>query len=253
MIFVVYNELDIYSSIRLNRFMKTSRKRRFKNELYDQFARLAKALGSGRRIELIDLLVQGERTVEALAEETEQSVANTSQHLQVLRHARLVETTRAGNYIRYRVADEHVLRLWFAFRAVGEARLAEIGVLLQAFLGDRRLLQAVSCDELRRRIDEHSVVVLDVRPALEYDAGHIHGARSIPITELRARLKELRKSREVVAYCRGPYCVFADEAVELLRAEGYKAFRLEVGFPEWKVLGFPIAVSLPSDPAKEVV
>ena len=233
--------------------MKTSRKRRFKNELYDQFARLAKALGSGRRIELIDLLAQGERTVEALAEETEQSVANTSQHLQVLRHARLVETTRAGNYIRYRLADEHVLRLWFAFRGVGEARLAEIEALVQSFLGDRKLLQSVSCDELRRIIDEHGVVVLDVRPAVEYDSGHIQGARSIPITELRTRLKELRKGREVVAYCRGPYCVFADEAVALLRAEGYQAFRLEVGFPEWKVLGFPVAAGLSSGPGKEVV
>lgn len=233
--------------------MKSSRRRQFKNKLYDQFARLAKALGSGRRIELIDLLAQGARTVESLAEETEQSVANTSQHLQVLRHARLVETTRAGNYIRYCLADEHVLRLWFAFRGVGEARLAEIGTLVQSFLGDRKLLQAVSCDELRRRVDERGVVVLDVRPAVEYDAGHIHGARSIPITELRTRLKELRKSREVVAYCRGPYCVFADEAVALLRAEGYQAFRLEVGFPEWKILGFPIAAGLSSSPAKEVV
>ncbi len=233
--------------------MKPSQKRLFKNELYDQFARLAKALSSGRRIELIDLLAQGERTVEALAEETAQSVANTSQHLQVLRHARLVETTRAGNYIRYRLADERVLRLWFAFRGVGEARLAEIGELVQSFLGDRKLLQGVSCGELRRRIDEHSVVVLDVRPAVEYDAGHIQGARSIPVTELRGRLKELRKSREVVAYCRGPYCVFADEAVALLRAEGYQASRLEVGFPEWKTLGFPVAPPPSSVPGKEVV
>jgi rhodanese-related sulfurtransferase len=233
--------------------MKTPRKRRFKNELYDQFARLAKALGSGRRIELVDLLAQGERTVEALAEEAEQSVANTSQHLQVLRNARLVETTRAGNHIRYRLADDHVLRLWIAFRGIGEARLAEIGALVKTFLGDRGLLQPLSCDELRRRIDERSAVVLDVRPALEYGAGHIHGARSIPITELRTRLKELRKSREIVAYCRGPYCVFADEAVALLRAEGYKASRLEVGFPEWKAFGLPVAAGLSSGRANEAL
>jgi rhodanese-related sulfurtransferase/DNA-binding transcriptional ArsR family regulator len=219
--------------------METTRKRQFKNELYDQFARLAKALGSGRRLELIDLLAQGERTVEALSEETEQSVANTSQHLQVLRHARLVETTRSGNHIRYRLADDHVLRLWLAFRNVGEARLVEIGALVQTFLGDRDGLQPVSNDELQRRINERSIVVLDVRPAVEYDAGHIHGARSIPIAELRTRLKDLPKSRQIVAYCRGPYCVFADEAVAILRSKGYKAFRLEGGFPDWAIQGLP--------------
>jgi rhodanese-related sulfurtransferase len=223
--------------------MESSHKRQFKNELYDQFARLAKALGSGRRLELIELLAQGERTVEALAEETEQSIANTSQHLQVLRHARLVETTRAGNHIRYRLAGDHVLRLWLAFRDLGDARLTEIGALVQTFLSDRERLQAVSIKELRRRIDERSVVVLDVRPAVEYEAGHIHGARSIPITELRTRLKDLPKSREIVAYCRGPYCVFADEAVAVLRNNGYKAFRLEGGFPDWAIQGLPTSSS----------
>ena len=223
--------------------MESSCKRQFKNELYDQFARLAKALGSGRRLELIELLAQGERTVEALAEETEQSIANTSQHLQVLRHARLVETTRAGNHIRYRLADDHVLRLWLAFRDLGDARLTEIGALVQTFLSDRERLQAVSIKELRRRIDERSVVVLDVRPAVEYEAGHIHGARSIPITELRTRLKDLPKNREIVAYCRGPYCVFADEAVAVLRNNGYKAFRLEGGFPDWAIQGLPTSSS----------
>jgi rhodanese-related sulfurtransferase len=223
--------------------MESYRKRQFKNELYDQFARLAKALGSGRRLELIELLAQGERTVEALAEETDQSIANTSQHLQVLRHARLVETTRAGNHIRYRLADDHVLRLWFAFRDLGDARLTEIGALVQTFLSDRERLQAVSIKELRRRIDERSVVVLDVRPEVEYEAGHIHGARSIPITELRTRLKDLPKNREIVAYCRGPYCVFADEAVAVLRNNGYKAFRLEGGFPDWAIQGLPTSSS----------
>jgi rhodanese-related sulfurtransferase len=223
--------------------MESSRKRQFKNELYDQFARLAKAFGSGRRLELIELLAQGERTVEALAEETDQSIANTSQHLQVLRHARLVETTRAGNHIRYRLADDHVLRLWLAFRDLGDARLTEIGALVQTFLSDRERLQAVSINELRRRIDERSVVVLDVRPAVEYEAGHIHGARSIPTTELRTRLKDLPKNREIVAYCRGPYCVFADEAVAVLRNNGYKAFRLEGGFPDWAIQGLPTSSS----------
>ncbi len=223
--------------------MESSRKRLFKNELYDQFARLTKALGSGRRLELIELLAQGERTVEALAEETEQSIANTSQHLQVLRQARLVETTRAGNYIRYRLADDRVLRLWLALRDIGEARLSEITQLVRTFLGDREHLQAVSGDELRRRLAERLVVVLDVRPAVEYEAGHIHGARSMPIAELRNRLKELPKSRAIVAYCRGPYCVFADEAVALLRRKGYKAYRLEGGFPDWAIQGLPTASS----------
>jgi rhodanese-related sulfurtransferase len=215
-------------------------KRRFKNELYDQFARLAKAMASGRRLELIDLLAQGPRTVEALAEESDQSVANTSQHLQVLRHARLVETSRRGNYVHYRLADDYVARLWTAMRSAGEVRLAEVGSLVQTFLGDRGSLQPMSQDELMERLEHRDVIILDVRPVLEYNAGHIAGARSIPIGELNSRLQELPKSRRIVAYCRGPYCVFADEAVMRLRTQGYKAFPLEGGFPEWKLRGFPV-------------
>ena len=225
--------------------MAGSDKRHFKNELYDQFARLAKAMASGRRLELIDLLAQGPRTVESLAEETEQSVANTSQHLQVLRQGRLVETTRRGNHIHYRLADDHVLRLWTGLRIAGEARLAEIGSLVQTFMSDRGALRPVSQPELRRQMEEGQIIVLDVRPASEYNAGHIAGARSIPIEELNSRLRELPKSRRIVAYCRGPYCVFADEAVMRLRASGYKAVLLEGGFPEWKLRGFPVT----SDPA----
>jgi rhodanese-related sulfurtransferase/DNA-binding transcriptional ArsR family regulator len=220
--------------------MAVSPKRRFKNDLYDQFARLAKAMASGRRLELIDVLAQGPRTVEALAEETDQSVANTSQHLQVLRQARLVETSRRGNYIHYRLADDHVLRLWMALRRAGEERLAEVGSLVEAFMSDRGSLQPVSQNELRRRLEDREVIILDVRPAPEYDAGHIAGARSIPISELNSRLRELPKSRRIVAYCRGPFCVFAGEAVTRLRAHGYKAFVLEGGFPEWRLRGFPI-------------
>jgi rhodanese-related sulfurtransferase len=219
--------------------MQGSEKRRFKNELYDQFARIPKALASGRRLELVDLLAQGERTVEALAGETGQSVANTSQHLQALRRARLVETTRSGNHISYRLADDRVVRLWLALREAGESRLAEIGSLVNGFLGDRGKWQAVSCEELRRRLEDRRVVVLDVRPELEYRAGHIAGARSIPIGELERRLKELPRTSAIVAYCRGPYCVFADEAVALLRGRGYKASRLESGFPEWAALALP--------------
>jgi rhodanese-related sulfurtransferase/DNA-binding transcriptional ArsR family regulator len=218
------------------------RKRRFKNDLYDQFARLAKAMASGRRLELIDLLAQGPRTVESVAVETEQSVANTSQHLQVLRQAGLVETSRRGNHIYYRLADDHVLRLWAALRIAGEARLAEIGALVQTFLSDRGALQPVSQIELRRQMEGRKVIVLDVRPISEYNAGHIAGARSIPSEELNSRLRELPKSRRIVAYCRGPYCVFADEAVMRLRARGYKACILEGGYPEWKLRGFPVTI-----------
>jgi rhodanese-related sulfurtransferase/DNA-binding transcriptional ArsR family regulator len=220
--------------------MTASRKRHFKTELYDQFARLAKAMASGRRLELIDLLAQGPRTVESLAEETDQSVANTSQHLQVLRQARLVETSRHGNYIHYRLADDHILRLWTALRTAGELRLAEVESLVQAFMSDRAALQAISRDELRRRLEDRKVIILDVRPASEYNAGHIAGARSVPIDELNSRLRELPKSRTIVAYCRGPFCVFADEAVMRLRARGFKAFLLQGGFPEWKLRGFPV-------------
>lgn len=235
-----YAEFDIYSSIRLNRCNVDSRKRRFKDEVYDQFARLAKAMSSGRRLELIDLLAQGPRTVESLAEETKQSVANTSQHLQVLRQARLVETARRGNHIYYRLADDHVLRLWTGLRSAGEARLAEIGSLVRIFLSNRGALQPVSQDELLRLLGNREVIILDVRPMSEYNAGHIAGARSIPIRELKSRLRELPRSRRIVAYCRGPYCVFADEAVLHLRTLGYKALPLEGGFPEWKLRGFPV-------------
>jgi rhodanese-related sulfurtransferase len=218
--------------------MADSRKRRFKNELYDQFARLAKAMASGRRLELIDLLAQGPRTVESLAAETERSVANTSQHLQVLRKARLVETSRRGNHIHDRLADDHVLRVWTALRVAGEVRLAGIGSLARTFMSDRGALQPISQDELRRRLEDREVVILDVRPVSEYNAGHIAGARSIPIRELNLLLRELPKSRRIVAYCRVPFCIFADEAVMRLRARGHQASLLEGGLPELR--GFPV-------------
>jgi rhodanese-related sulfurtransferase len=220
-------------------------KRRFKNELYDQFARMAKAMASGRRLELIDLLSQGPRSVEALADETDQSVANTSQHLQVLRQARLVETARRGNHIHYRLADDHVLLMWTALRRAGETRLAEVGSVVQTFMGDRGTLRPVSQEELKERLERREVILLDVRPALEFNAGHITGARSMPIDELGSRLRELPKSRRIVAYCRGPYCVFADEAVLRLRAEGYKAFPLDGGVIEWKLRGLPVTTDSP--------
>lgn len=222
--------------------MKTDEKRHFKMLLYEQFARMGKALASPHRLELLDVLSQGERTVEALAGETGMSVANASQHLQILRAARLVETRRAGVSIYYRLAGEQVGTLWLQLRACGEEHLAEIDQLVTTFLQDRTSFRPVTVDELREAMHEERVILLDVRPQEEYQAGHLPGAHSIPVTELEARLTELPQEREIVAYCRGPYCVFADEAVSLLRTHGYSAHRLEEGVPEWRQLGLPIEV-----------
>lgn len=215
--------------------------RAFKDPLYDQFARIAKAVANPHRLELIDLLAQGERRVDELAREAQLSVANASQHLQALRQARLVETRRAGTAVHYRLADERVFRLWQVIRELGEARLAEIDQLARAFLADRQGFEAIDAPTLLARLREDDVLVLDVRPETEYLAGHIPGARSIPVAELAARLQEVPAGREIVAYCRGPYCVFSDEAVALLRARGYDARRLDVGLPDWRSAGLPVA------------
>jgi rhodanese-related sulfurtransferase/DNA-binding MarR family transcriptional regulator len=212
-----------------------------KDALFDGFAAVAKALSSGRRAELIDVLAQGERTVDALAAEIGQSVANTSQHLQVLARAGLVTSRRDGTRIHYRVASETVGELWAALRAVAVERVAGFEELVDAYVGDRSGLEAVPRDELVRRLHDPATVVLDVRPLAEYAAGHIAGARSVPFTELRRRLRGVSKDQEVVAYCRGPYCVYADDAVRELRRRGYRARRLEDGFPEWRHAGLPIA------------
>jgi rhodanese-related sulfurtransferase len=188
----------------------------------------------------LELLAQGERTVEELAAESGMSVANTSQHLKALREAQLVAVRREGLYARYRLANEQVFALWQALRDLGSARLTEIRQIVETYLTDREILNGITCIELQQRLKNRSVVVLDVRPEREYQAGHVAGARSIPLTELRARLKELPKRKEIVAYCRGPYCVYADEAVALLRLRGRKATRLETGFPDWKAQGLPV-------------
>jgi rhodanese-related sulfurtransferase/DNA-binding transcriptional ArsR family regulator len=210
--------------------------------LFDEFARVAKALASGRRLELLDVLANGERTVEALAGEVALSVANTSQHLQVLRQAGLVITRREGTSIHYRLAGPEVFELWRALRTLAATRLAEVERLAAAYLGARDQLEPVTRQELARRLgDGDPVVVLDVRPAAEHAAGHLPGAVSIPVEELRRRLAELPRDRDIVAYCRGPYCAFAQEAVELLRQEGFSARRLEDGLPEWRAAGLAVS------------
>jgi rhodanese-related sulfurtransferase/DNA-binding transcriptional ArsR family regulator len=217
-------------------------KRSFKNELYQQFARVGKALSSPHRIEMMELLAQRERTVESLADELGQTMGNASAHLQVLREARLVEARKEGLYVHYRVADDVVLELLERVRRVAEARLAEVDRLVRSYLGDRSDMDAIGFDELKARLKADSVILLDVRPAEEYAAGHIAGAVSIPHDQLEDRLREIPKDREVVAYCRGPYCVFADQAVALLKGKRRKARRLVAGFPEWKSAGLRVSV-----------
>ena len=213
-----------------------------KTALYDELALVGKALASGRRMELLDLLANGERTVEGLASEAGLSVANTSQHLQVLRQGGLVATRREGTWVYYRLADPAVSGLWRLVRGVGSARLAAVRQLAAAYLGDRDQLEPVTREELARRLrNGDRLVVLDVRPASEHAAGHIPGAVSIPVQELRRRLAELPADQEIVAYCRGPYCAFAHEAVALLRQEGFAARRLEDGWPEWEAAGLAVA------------
>src|SRR5437764_12624340 len=215
--------------------------REVKDPLYEQFARVGKVLGSARRIELLDLLAQGERSVDELAELTGMEVANTSAHLQVLRGARLVETRKAGTRVFYRLAGDEVTGLLVALQRVAQVRLAEVGEVVRAHLADPDELEPIGRDELLERATRGEIVVLDVRPAEEYQAGHIPGAVSIPVEELEARLGELPDGVEVVAYCRGPYCVFAREAVRLLRGRGRAARRLLEGLPGWRLDGLPVA------------
>ena len=221
--------------------MKRSVGRVYKDELFGHFARIGKALASPQRLEFLDLLANCEWSVEALARETQQSVANTSRHLQVLRSARLVETRREGVTIYYRLADPAVLPLWYALRDLGTLRLAEVEKLVNAYLHDRQALEAIDCTELQARLQEDAVLVLDVRTAQEYQAGHIAGALSLPLEALESRLAELPKTTEIVAYCRGPFCVLAGAAVAQLQAAGFRARRLEGGFPNWQASGLPVA------------
>jgi rhodanese-related sulfurtransferase/DNA-binding transcriptional ArsR family regulator len=215
-------------------------KRAFKDGLYQQFARIGKALSSPHRIEMMELLAQRERTVESLADELGLTMGNASAHLQVLREARLVEARKQGLFVHYRVADDVVLHLLASLRRTAESRLAEVDRLVASFFGDRAGMDAIGFDELAARLKAGSVILVDVRPAEEYVAGHIPGAISIPHDELEGRLRELPRDQEVVAYCRGPYCVFADQAVATLRGKRRKARRLEGGLPEWKTAGLAV-------------
>jgi rhodanese-related sulfurtransferase/predicted transcriptional regulator len=211
-----------------------------KAALYDALAESAKALANGRRAELIDVLAQGERPVEELAAEIDQSVANTSHHLQRLLRSGLVRTRRAGTRIYYALASPAVARLWQAMRSAAEEHVAGLERLAEDYLGDRSTLDTITRDELRNRLRAGDVVVLDVRPLPEYQAGHIPGAISVPINHLEHRLSEIANGAEVVAYCRGPYCVYADRAVRILAERGRAAYRLEDGFPEWALAGHPV-------------
>lgn len=214
----------------------------FKDAIYEQFSRIGKAVSSPKRLELLDLLCQGERTVEALAKEAGLTTANASQHLQVLRGARLVDTDKDGLFVIYRLADRAVCEFFRSMRVLAENRLAEVEQIKRQFLEGKEGMAPVNRDELLTRIREGASIVLDVRPIEEYRAGHIPGALSISLKDLKRRLSDLPRGQEIVAYCRGPYCVLAVEAVEMLRAEGFDAVRLEEGIQDLRAIGFPIAV-----------
>jgi rhodanese-related sulfurtransferase len=211
-----------------------------KDALFDGLASVAKALGSGRRAEIVDVLAQGGRSVEDLAAEISQSVANTSHHLQILLRGGLVTTRREGTRIHYSLAHRRVAELWAAVRDVAGTQVAELDQLATTYLGNRSALDTISRDELAGRLRDGDVVVLDVRPEPEFLAGHIAGAVSLPIEEITRRLRTIPRDKQVVAYCRGPYCVYADDAVRTLRSGGYQAARLDDGFPEWARAGLPV-------------
>jgi len=215
-------------------------KRDFKDRLYGEFARIGKAIASPHRLEILEILAQGERTVESIAAETGLSVANTSRHLQQLRQAQLVLARREGLFVHYRLSGPEVVGLVLALRHTAEQHLAEVDRVVGDFFGDRDGFEPVTPDELTRRMTNGEVVVLDVRPEQEYAAGHIAGARSMPVGDIAKRIGELPRDKEYIAYCRGPYCVYADEAVAMLRANGRTAQRLTDGYPEWWLAGRPV-------------
>jgi rhodanese-related sulfurtransferase len=223
--------------------IKSSVHRSFKDSIYGQLARIGKATSSPRRLELLDLLRQAPRTVEELARESGQSVANTSHHLQELRSHGLVDSEKKGLYVTYRIASAEVSHFFSSLRTLAELQLAEIDRIAGRFFAEHDDAEAVDRSALLERVRKGSVTVLDVRPREEYEAGHLLGAIWVPLSELHRRLKKLSRKREIVAYCRGPYCVMATEAVSFLRRKGYRAERIDMGVPEWRDLGFPIEVT----------
>jgi rhodanese-related sulfurtransferase len=216
--------------------------RQFKDAIYEQFSRIGKAVSSPKRLELLDLICQGEKTVETLSRETGLTVANTSQHLQTLKAARLIEAERDGLYVKYRLADEMVCEFFRSMRVLAENRLAEVDMIKRRFLEGREGMEPVNRDDLLKRVIEGGVTVLDVRPEDEFRTGHIPGALSVPLGHLKELLSRLPKDQEIVAYCRGPYCVLAIQAVELLRKKGFNAIRLEESVQDWRAMGLPVEI-----------
>lgn len=222
--------------------MKPQEKHAFKARLFGAFARIGKALSNRHRLQIIEVLAQGEWTVEQIANDVKSPIANVSQHLQVLRSAQLVSVRRQGLYAHYSLADPGVFLAWKAIRDLAEARLDEVDEVVTEYLGGRSEMDEVNAAELRRRLRDENVVILDVRPRREFEAGHIRGARCVPFDELTDRLRDLPDDGEIVAYCRGPYCVFADEAVAVMKSKGYRAMRLTEGYPDWHSRGYPVEI-----------
>lgn len=218
-------------------------KRIFKNRVYQQLATIVKAMSNPHRLEILELLAQGSFSVADIAGETELTAANASQHLQVLKQAHLVGTRREGNHIYYRLADQSVYKAWKALRDLGIEKVAEIERLMRAFRESKKSLETLTSSELIQKMKEGDVTILDVRPEQEFEKGHIAGALNVPVEKLSEKLDELPADHEIVAYCRGPFCVFADEAVALLSEKGFNARRLDEGFPEWMLEELPAEVS----------
>jgi rhodanese-related sulfurtransferase len=214
--------------------------REFKDLIFEQFAKIAQAFSAPKRLEIIDILAQGERDVDTLAKLTSMTVPNTSRHLQILRATRLVDIRREGVRIFYRLADDDVVRCWISLQGLAEKRTAEIREIARQFFEARDTLEPINKDELQKRMQTDGVVVLDVRPDEEYKSGHIPGAISIPLPELKRRINEIPQNSEVIAYCRGPYCVLSAEAMNILREAGLIALRLKEGLPEWREAGLPV-------------
>jgi rhodanese-related sulfurtransferase/DNA-binding transcriptional ArsR family regulator len=213
-------------------------KREFKNKVYTELATITKALANPHRLEIIELLAQGDYSVEHISLQTDLSVANASQHLQVLKTAQLVDITRDGNFIYYKLANNNVFKAWRALRELGVERIASIEKLIKDFRKAKS--DSLTINQLRKKLKEGKITIIDVRPEKEFNAGHIAHALSIPIDQLHGRLKELPKRNEIIAYCRGPFCAYADEAVALLNKAGYNATRLEEGFPDWAAINLPV-------------